>query len=277
MKQAFIQKYGPWGVVTGGTRGIGKALAESMASRGLNVVICGTREVKEVAKEIADRFQVQTKAIYADLGDPSQVDRITEACKDLAVGLFCCNHASSHLFPDGKWRHWLDTSEEDLDAMLQINLASGIKLMHRFAEKMRSRKKGGLVIVSSRAAQIGTPYVAHYSASKAFLSTLGATLWWELGQEGIDVTTILPGATKTTAALKFMSEEGKAKLPMMSPESVAETAICSLGKKISVIPGFSNNVQSFILSLLPKRIGMRFLDKVIQRFFSVEKAVNPKD
>ncbi len=81
MEQSFIQKYGPWGVVTGGTRGIGKALAESLASRGLNVVIIGTRNVNEVAEELADRFKIQTKAIQADLGDPSQIDRIKSLVK----------------------------------------------------------------------------------------------------------------------------------------------------------------------------------------------------
>ncbi len=271
MEQSFIQKYGPWCVVTGGTRGIGKALAENVASRGLNVVIIGTRDVKEVAEEIAARFQVQTKGIQANLGDLSQVDRIMEECQGLSVGLFCCNHASTHLCSDGKFRRWLDTSEEELDAILQINLASSTKLMYRFAQKMRPLKKGGIVIVSSRAAQIGAPYVAHYSAAKAFLSTLGTTLWWELRKEGIDVTTIFPGATKTVAGLKCLSEEGRAKLPLMAPEKVAETAIRSLGKKISVIPGIQNNIESFILSLLPRHFGMWFLDKVLSRFFSIYK------
>lgn len=142
MEGSFIQKYGPWGVVTGGTRGIGKAFAESLASRGLNVVIIGTRDVKEVAEELAVRFQVQTKPIQAELGDPNQVDRIMEECQNLSVGLFCCNHASTNLFPEGQsFRRWLDTSEEDLDAMLQINLASSAKLLYRFAQRMRPLKK----------------------------------------------------------------------------------------------------------------------------------------
>lgn len=270
MEQSFIQKYGPWGVVTGGTRGIGKALAESLASRGLNVVIIGTRNVKEVAEELAARYQIQTKAIQADLGDSTQIDRIMEECQDLTVGLFCCNHASTNLFPEGKpFRRWLDTSEENLNAMLQINLVSSEKLMYRFAQRMRPLKKGGIIIVSSRAAQIGTPYVAHYSASKAFLLTLGTALWWELRQEGIDITTVLPGATNTAAGLKCLNEEGKAKIPLMAPEKVAETAIRSLGKKISVIPGIQNNIESFFLSLLPKRFALKFFDKVFNRFFAL--------
>jgi short-subunit dehydrogenase len=87
MKASFVQKYGPWGVVTGGTQGIGKALVESIAARGLNVVIIGTKEVEKVAAETANRFQVQTKAIKADLGDPRQIDRIMEECHSLTVGL----------------------------------------------------------------------------------------------------------------------------------------------------------------------------------------------
>jgi uncharacterized protein len=116
MKQSFVSKYGPWAVVTGGTRGIGKSLAKSIASRGLNVVIIGIRDVAQVAEEIAARFHVQTKAVQADLGVPSQVDRVIEECKDLSVGLFCCNHASTGLQTHEQFRKWLDTSEEDLDA-----------------------------------------------------------------------------------------------------------------------------------------------------------------
>jgi short-subunit dehydrogenase len=91
-----------------------KSNGRKFASRGLNVVIIGTRDVARVAEEIATRFQVQTRAIQADLGVPIQVERVMKECRDLSVGLFCCNHASTHLQTHEQFRLWLDTSEEEI-------------------------------------------------------------------------------------------------------------------------------------------------------------------
>ena len=123
MEASFVHRYGPWAVVTGGARGIGKALTEKVASRGLNVIIVDIlEEAHQVAREISERFQIQAKVIQADLGDLGHVERVIKECEPFSIGLFCCNHASTHLFPDGKLRLWLDTSEKDLDIMLQVNL-----------------------------------------------------------------------------------------------------------------------------------------------------------
>jgi short-subunit dehydrogenase len=271
MNYSFTQKYGPWGLVTGGARGIGKALAEQMAARGLHVIIVDVleKEAQLVALDLSARFQIQTKIIYANLEKPDDVNLVIQACESYSIGLFCCNHASTHLFPDNKLKLWLDTSEKDLNAMLQINLISSLNLIYHFAHKMRSLKRGGIIITASGAAIIGQPYLAHYSATKAFLATLGTTLWQEFKREGIDMLTVLPGATNTLAATRFLNEEGKKKIPLMLPEKVAETAFRSLGKKIRVTPGIQNIIQTIILTILPRSLGIALLAKFIPRFFSV--------
>lgn len=276
---AFQIKYGPWALITGAARGIGKAFAQKIAHLGINVILVDILqdELDQTARELSSFVQV--KAIHADLGDPVQVEGVIAACTPYEVGLFCCNHASTHIFPDGKLRLWADTDWTSLSTMLEVNLHASLKLTYAFVQKMRTLKRGGIILVSSGAALTGCPYLAQYAAIKAFLTHLGETLWWELQRDGIDVITVLPGATRTPGALHFMNKMGQKKIPLMPPEEVAQTTLSSLGKKLKVIPGWKNRFQSFITThLLPRRWSISAFGKFSPQFFNiVSKSPSEKD
>lgn len=268
-----MKKYGPSAVVTGGARGLGKSLALEFASQGLHVILIDIleKELAETTNEIEKQYGVQAKAIHADLSDLRQIPRIINECAAYEVGLFCCNHAASHLFPDGKLRLWLETSIEDLRAMMTINLSSSLELLYHFTQEMSTRKHGGIVLVSSGGALTGAPYLAQYSATKAFLLNLGESLWWELKRDGIDVLTVLPGLTKTPGMLKFINSVGKEKMPMMPSEEVARHAISSLGKKIHLVPGGRNRLQAFLTAkLLPRKLSVSSMGKLLPQFFNTK-------
>ncbi len=267
---AYQIKYGPWALITGAARGIGKAFAKQIAHLGINVILVDILqdELDQIAQELGSFVQV--KAIQVDLGDPVQVSRLIDACIPYEIGLFCCNHAATHLFPDGRLRLWADTDWTSLSAMLDVNLHTSLKLTYFFAQKMRILKRGGIILVSSGAALMGSPYLAQYSAIKAFLTNLGETLWWELKRDGIDVITVLPGATRTPGALRFMNELGQKKIALMSPEDVAQAALNSLGKKLSVIVGWKNRFQAFLTGyLLPRHWSISAFGAFFPRFFNV--------
>lgn len=270
--EKFIERYGPWAVVTGAARGIGKAFACKIASYGISLILIDVlqEELDKTAKEITDIYAVKVHPMIADLNDPLAVKEVVHACESYSVGLFCCNHAASHLFSDGKLRRWLDTSWEDLQAILQINLNSSLELLYFFAKKMRAKQRGGIILVSSGAALTGTPYLAHYSATKAFLANLGESLWWELKPEGIDVITVLPGATSTPGALKFFSSEGKEHVPFATPESVALATIKALGKKMRIFPGWKHALQCFLTDrIMPRKWAVYCFGKFFPQILNV--------
>ena len=82
------EKYGQWGIILGATEGVGKAFCEKIASGGMNVVMVGRREemLKELGKEISDKYGVEHLVIKADFADSRSVDKIFEQTRELDMG-----------------------------------------------------------------------------------------------------------------------------------------------------------------------------------------------
>ena len=125
---------------------------------------------------------------------------------------------------------------------------------------LRERGRGGIILVSSVEALIGCPYSAAYSASKAFVKSLGEALWGELTPEGIDVLTICPGATDTEA----LSRHGidPAKLPnVMSPDEVARLALSGIKSGPVLIASEHYKASFDKLLSLPRRDALMAMAK----------------
>jgi len=271
-KMSFQEKYGPWTLVTGAARGIGKAYAVELASRGLNVLLVDVlqEELLQTTEEIRSKFSVQCQCIQADLANVLERQKFIDASEQYPIGLFCCNHAMTKLFVDGKLRAWIDTPIEDLQKMMQINLESSVALIHHFANKMATQRRGGILILSSMGAISGAPYVTQYGATKAFLANLGEALFWELKHKGVDVTTVLPGLTRTKDVEKGLTAYGRKTLSMMEPFEVASISLNALGKQCTVIPGKGNQLQHFFLSrLAPRSMSISFFGKIFPKCFHV--------
>ncbi len=267
--KSFREKYGPWAIVTGGARGIGKALAEEIASNGLNVIIVDILE--EEAKATAASLPTESKVICADLGTKEGTQKIFTECESLDVGLLCNNHACTQIFEQGSIKKWLDTPPDELQKVLDINLSSTIDLTYHFAQKMRPKNRGGILFVSSCAAFFGSPFLAQYGATKSFISHLGESLWWELKQDGIDVTTLFPASTNTKTAKNIMTTQGIKKYPLMSPSKVAKTGLKGLGKGPIAIPGLKNKLQVFLSTrLVPRTLPINAVGKLFPKSFRVK-------
>jgi uncharacterized protein len=196
----FKEKYGPWAFIAGASMGIGEALASNAAERGLNVAVLARSEdlLLENAKRMIDHYGVDVRVIPGDLGSPEISETIAEATSDLEVGLFVYNatYAARGRF--------LDVSIEDTLLSVQINCVVLAKLSKHFASKMADRGRGGIGIVSSMGATAGSLYYAAYDAGKAFQWIFGETLWSELSELGIDVTTFLAGSMPSPGYSRFI-------------------------------------------------------------------------
>jgi uncharacterized protein len=221
----FKDRYGSVALVTGASSGIGKSFAEQLAARGLDLMLVARRvnRLESLAAQLHAAHGVRVTVCQLDLSEPGAAHRILALGSDLDVGLVVSN-AGYGLKGD----HAAHDSDAML-AMLMVNCNASMQLANGFIPRLRKRGKGGLLFVSSVEALMGCPYSAAYSASKAFVKSLGEALWGELDPEGIDVLTVCPGATDTEALGRHGIDP--ARLPhMMSPVEVVRLALDGLDK-----------------------------------------------
>lgn len=189
----FSERYGTWALVAGASMGIGRAFSHEAARRGLNVVMLarGEERLRDVAKEVSDEHGVETRAVVADLADPGIGSVVGDATDGLEVGLLVYN-ATIAMFG-----RFLDVALDDQLASVAVNCATPIVLCNMFGRSMAARGRGGIVLVSSNGGTAGAINFGTYNAGKAFEWILGETLWTELGDAGVDVTTIMVGPTSS--------------------------------------------------------------------------------
>ena len=146
--EKFLAKYGPWGVVTGASQGIGAEYARQMAEKGMNVVLVARNAGKlhEFAQELRSQHGVDVKIVAQDLGKPEGLEQVKQATEGLEVGMLVNNA--------GMWQFG-SFLENDINKDLQsvsLNVEAPMVLSHHFAGKMAERGKGGIINVGSGAA-----------------------------------------------------------------------------------------------------------------------------
>ena len=165
MIKKFKEKYGNWAVITGGTSGIGEALSNLIAEKGVNIVLVARRQklLDSKANEIAIKHGVKVETIQADLSKVEDISKVTDQTNGLDVGLFipCAGIETEGLITE-------IPLETEL-ALIQLNVTSTFVLTRHFAKQMMKKGRGGILLVSSLNGHVGVPYFSNYSGSKAYV------------------------------------------------------------------------------------------------------------
>ncbi len=175
-------------VVSGAARGIGRALAEGLASRGAHVVAVDVLDSEETAAAIAAAGGT-CMALVADVGSPLEVARVAREVGrcDVLVN----NAALLGTTP------FLELDHERFRETLRVNLESQFLLARAFAPGMVDRRWGRIVNVASSSLFTSTPGLTAYMASKGGVLGLTSALANDLGPHGITVNAVSPGLTRT--------------------------------------------------------------------------------
>jgi len=211
---------GQVGIITGATRGIGKAIAEGLAKNGVNLAIAG-RNI-DAAKEVAAAFTVfGVKAVGIKL-DVSKPEDVIKAFEDVEKEFnridILINNAG--ITKDGLLIRMRD---EDWDSVIDTNL-KGVFLCTREAVKVMSRQRYGRIInITSVAAFMGNPGQTNYSASKAGIVGLTKTVAREYAVRGITVNAVAPGFIQT-AMTDVLSDRVKEDMKKIIPLGRFSTA-----------------------------------------------------
>lgn len=240
------EKYGQWGIILGATEGVGKAFCEKIASGGMNVVMVGRREemLKELGKEISDKYGVEHLVIKADFADSRSVDKIFEQTRELDMG-FMSYVACFHTF--GKLQ---DTPWEKHEQMINVNVITFLKCFYHYMGIFSKRDRGAVINVASLTGISSSPYNAQYGAGKSYILKLTEAVACEAAKTNVDVEVITLGTTITPSLLKNLpgGPAGEAVMKSaLTPEECVNEAFENLGKTFSVIAGEHNkkNVQDW--------------------------------
>jgi 3-oxoacyl-[acyl-carrier protein] reductase len=210
-------------LVTGGSRGIGRAVAEELAARGAAVVVQFRADRRAAEATLAALGPGRHRTAQADLADPTQARSLVErVVGELGRIDVLVNNAGIY-----EEHPVLSTGYEDWQRIwrrtLATNLLGPANLIHAVAPHMVAAGGGRIVNVSSRGAFRGEPDHPAYGASKAGLNSLGQSMARALGPHGIYVTTVAPGFVDTDMAGPFLRGPGGDAIRAQSPLNRAAT------------------------------------------------------
>jgi short-subunit dehydrogenase len=260
----FPARYGPWGLVIGGSKGIGRAFATRLATMGMNLVLTARDrgELDEIAGELRADHGVEVRVVSVDLDREDAVGEVRAAASDLEVGLMIYNAAFYEI------RDFFDSDLDSHLRTLNVNCRGPLTFAHEFGRQMLERRRGGMLFMSSMSGWQGSAMLATYSASKAFDTVLGEGLWEELRHHGVDVLSFVAGATKTPSFLSMTPPEKQAQAFPRLPDQVAEEALSALGRHPMQIAGPINKLAAFITQrFLPRRTAIRFMSNTNRRIY----------
>jgi 3-oxoacyl-[acyl-carrier protein] reductase len=228
----FCSLEGKTALVTGGSRGIGRAVALELGRAGADVVV-GYRAEQDEAESVAS--EIGGRAVQADVSDPEQAKALVDEAGDIDV---LVNNAGTTR--DGVLARMLD---EDWRTVLETNLSSTFYTCRAAARGMMKRRSGAIVNVSSIVGVHGNWGQTNYAASKAGIIGFTKSLARELGSRGVRANVVAPGYVKT-ALTDAIPEEARetmlANTPLGrlgDPENVAATVRFLVSDEASFITG----------------------------------------
>jgi len=246
----------PFALITGASKGIGKAIARDLAARGYDLLLVARSEdlLKETASEIAAGSQVACQWLALDLSGNQAAAKVYAYCKQHALPVSILVNNAGYGLSGPFEKYTAETHAE----MLHLNIVTLVCLTRLFLPELRKQPAAYMLNIGSSAAYQAVPFLSAYAASKSFVLNFSRGLRGELKGTNVSVTCVCPGPTDTNFVNRAnIGEKGQKAAARfnMSPETVAHIAVDSLFKRKSeVITGGMNKLSAFFAWLLPKSL-----------------------
>ena len=261
-----MEKQENYALVTGGSKGIGKAIAQQLASKGNHLLLVARNEteLKQTAEEIKVKHQVQVHFIAIDLSLANAAEEVFKWAVDGQYKVnILVNNAGFGVFGS-----FTEVALSEQMKMLEVNMSTLVKLCHLFLPSLKAQAEAYILNISSTAAFQAVPALALYAASKSFVLSFSRAINYELRNTSVGVTCICPGPVETNFADRagLGALDKIAKKFNMQPTEVAAIALKAMyNRKIEVTPGFTNKIGAFASRILSKR----FLEKTAAGIYKV--------
>lgn len=242
-------------LITGASKGIGKAFAHECAAKGMNLLLVARSGnlLDAVASEIKAKHKVEIHTFVADLLDHNAHKKIFGWVSENGYNVnMLINNAGM-----GQYGEFAQVELEEHLKVMHLNMDSMVRMAHEFLNVTDASQKRYLLNTSSTGAYQPVPYMGIYSASKAFMLSFSYALRYELLRKNVNVTALCPGGTETeffTPAKMERVIEKNASF-MMKADVVARLGLAGLlTNTASVIPGFINKLSSLSVRFAPTTI-----------------------
>ncbi|HYC71615.1 MAG TPA: SDR family NAD(P)-dependent oxidoreductase [Opitutaceae bacterium] len=252
-----------WVLITGASSGFGEEFARQYAERGNALVLVARRldRLQSLAESLHRQHGVEVVVEPVDLSDIAAVVKLRERLHARGIAVDTLINNAGH----GLQGPFAGTPLDATLRMVQLDVASLTAVTHVFAQDMRERRSGKILLVASVLAYQGVENFAVYAAAKAYVLRLGEALHREFRRDGITVTTLCPGMSDTGFAQAAQQKLTPAlKALMMKPAPVVRTGIRALhAGRVSVIPGWANRAVAIFTWATPRWLHQAIMSRTM--------------
>lgn len=257
-------------LITGASSGIGEGFARRFAAEGHDLVLVARSENKlhQLCDELMLKHQIMAHYVVLDLAEPSSDLRLVEETDRHGLEV-------DTLVNNAGFGSAGDFASLDLDRelqMVELNVAALVALTHAYLIRMRRRRSGTIINVSSTAGFQPIPYMATYAATKAFVTSFSEALAEENRPFGIQVMAFCPGSTKTNF---FAASEIDRPVTVKGQHTVEEVIDAAfqgmLLGRTRVIPGFVNKVGAALGGVVPSFITRKAMASALRGRFDLSE------
>ncbi len=265
---ALVEHLTPAIVVTGASRGIGKALASRFAGDGGFIVLVarGPAALLKAAEEIRDIFPAaRVETISCDMAEDNAAQQLKTAVGNMGGYVdVLVNNAGIGLAGT-----FVSQNTTEIDNLIALNIEAVTRLTRALLPDMLGRARGGIINIGSLGGYVPGPQQAAYYASKAYVQTFTEGVAYENRGRGVRILVALPGPVTT----KFHQDMGADRalyqwiIPLMTPDATAASIIRAykLGRSVA-IPGVLNNLFAVAMRLLPHPIMLPIVNTLLRPF-----------
>ncbi|MDO9345445.1 MAG: SDR family NAD(P)-dependent oxidoreductase [Pseudomonas sp.] len=252
-----------WVLITGASSGFDREFAQQYAAEGRSLILVARRlnELETLADELRARYAVDVLVQQADLSSIHVIIDLHRYLHDRNIVVDILINNAGY----GIQGAFLDEPLESSLVMIDLDIASLTAMTRLFAEDMRARRKGHILMVASLLSYKGVKNFAVYSAAKAYVLRFSDALHRGLKRDDVIVTALCPGMSDTG----FASNAKQKITPllrrvMMQPKPVAQAGIRALqAGRMSVVPGFGNKAISVLTWATPRRFHQRLMEHIM--------------
>lgn len=252
-------------LITGASSGIGAELARGLVALGHDAILVARRRERldSLAEELRGDGRRRIEVIAADISEPDGRAGLLADVRRLGLDVDVLVSCAGFGMGGG----FIDAEPDRIQQLIRTNVEGTFLLTRSFAPAMVARQSGAILLVSSMAGNQPMPNFQAYAATKAAVTSLSESLYWELGRNGVTVTALCPGGVRTEFAevAGMLGAEGRTPNAFMAdPVEVAEAGLKALaqGKRI-VMPRRAVRAFAWFGNHAPRRVWLPLIGRMM--------------